>query len=244
MAIDFTEKNPEKTETTEKLQKNYKYYQDKLLQVSQRNRSVFLRRIYKKHNFDLLESEYLKAGSIQRIIESSIQNKPLSINILLDTNQDEEADSVRSKLLNLSRNLNLIEAETGQQTGFVGFPFLEGHLNSDFYIRGPLVLFPIGLERKRQSKGGGWFVNLTDNRPLINGALIASIKKKGEYSLPHDYEEKFEDLIDESISYSGEHPEKFFFDKINEWIKTIIPIDELKNKINIEELKPITVEKR
>ena len=226
----------------EKLEKNYKHYQNKLLQVTKRNRSVFLRKIYNKHNFDLVDAEYLKSGVIEKLIEASLKNKILSINILLDTNEEEEADSARGKLRNISRNLNLIETETGQQTGYLGFPFLEGHLNRDFYIRGPLVLFPIGIERKYQARGGGWFVNFTDNRPLINGALIAAIKKKGEYPIPEDYEEKFEDIIDETISYSGEYPEKFFFDKINQWIKSIIPFDELKNKITIEELKPITQE--
>jgi len=223
-----------------KLEKNYRYYQDKLLQVSTRNRSILLRRIYYKHNFDLVEVEYLKSGVIQKLIDAVLKNKILSINILLDTNEDEEADSARGKLRNLSRNLNLIETETGQQTGYLGFPFLEGNLNRDFYIRGPLVLFPINLERKHLARGGGWFINFTDSRPLLNGALIAAIKKKGEYKLPEDYEEKFEDLIDETISYTGENQEKFFFDKINQWIKTIIPLDELKNKINIEELTSIT----
>lgn len=244
MAINFdTSKNdPIKNNQIEKLVKNYKYYQNKLLQITQRNRSVLLRRIYNKHNFDLVDAEYFKTGVIQKIIESSIKNKATSVNILFDSIEDEEADSARAKLRNLSRNMNLIEEETGQQTGYFGFPFLEGHLNSDFYIRGPLVLFPINLERKRQARGGGWFVNLTDNRPLLNGALIAAIKKKGEYNLTEDYEERFDDLIDETISYSGENPEKFFFDKINQWIKTIIPLDELKNKINIQELEPITQE--
>ena len=243
MSINFDrDDNPNKNNPIEKLEQNYKHFQDKLLQITQRNRSVFLRKIYNKHNFDLVEAEYLKSGLIQKLIDAALKNKVLSVNILLDTNEEEEADSARGKLRNISRNLNLIESETGQQTGYLGFPFLEGHLNRDFYIRGPLVLFPISVERKHQARGGGWFVNFTDNRPLLNGALIAAIKKKGEYNIPEDYEEKFEDLIDETISYTGENPEKFFFDKINQWIKTIIHLDELKNKINIEELKSITQE--
>lgn len=244
MAINFDipEENPDKKNQIEKLVKNYKHYQNKLLQVTQRNRSVFLRRIYNKHNFDLIDAEYLKSGVIEKVIEAVLKNKVLSVNILLDTNETEESDSARGKLRNISRNLNLIETETGQQTGYLGFPFLEGHLTRDFYIRGPLVLFPIGIEKKHQARGGGWFVNFTDNRPLLNGALIAAIKKKGEFNIPEDHEEKFDEIIDETISYDGENQEKFFFDKINQWIKTIIPLDELKNKISIEELKPLTQE--
>jgi|GEM_PF-5765307 predicted glycosyltransferase involved in capsule biosynthesis len=42
-----------KQKEVDKLVKNYKYYQDKLLQVSSKNRSVVLKKLYDKHNFDL-----------------------------------------------------------------------------------------------------------------------------------------------------------------------------------------------
>ena len=87
--------------------KYYKHYQEKLLQVTARNRSVLLRRIYNKHNFDVAQLEEFKEGSIQRITSKALKNvrsvlgssatKPAPANILLDSIDSEDADSARSK---------------------------------------------------------------------------------------------------------------------------------------------------
>lgn len=186
------ENNVERQEQVDKLIKNYKFYQDKLLQVTQKNRSVLLKKINNKHNFDLTQLEKIKEGILEKVVSKTIKNIGATLNdkkdegagqnILLDSIENDDADSARSKLKTLSRNLMQIEEETGQQTGYFGFPFLQGHPNPDFYIRGPLVLFPISLEYKRQAKNGGWFLHFADKRPILNGALIAALKKKGSVS--------------------------------------------------------------
>ena len=243
------ESDAERQNQVDKLIKNYKYYQDKLLQVTQKNRSVLLKKIYNKHNFDLTQLEKIKEGTIEKVVSKTIKNigaalndkkdEGASQNILLDSIVNDDADSARSKLKTLSRNLMQIEEETGQQTGYFGFPFLQGHPNPDFYIRGPVVLFPISLEYRRQAKNGGWFFHLADKRPILNGALIAALKKKGGYQLPENYEETFDELIEE-ISNAKENPEEYFFNKVNDWIKTIIPIDETKNQIQTLPLEPLS----
>jgi len=134
-----------------KLIKNYKDYQEKLLQVTKKNRSVLLKKIYNKHNFDLTQLEKIKEGTIGKIVSKTIKNIGATLNdkkddgesqnILLDSIENDDADSARAKLRTLSRNLMQIEEETGQQTGYFGFPFLQGHLNPEFYIREPLVCF-------------------------------------------------------------------------------------------------------
>ena len=232
----------------DKLIKNYKYYQDKLLQVTQRNRSVLLKKIYNRHNFDLYGLEKLKKGTVEKIISKALKNIDATLNnkrddgekqnILLDSIDNDDADSARSKLRTLSRNLAKIEEETGQQTGYLGFPFLQGHPSSDFYVRGPLVLFPISLEYKRQARNSGWFLHLVDKRPILNGALIAALKKKGGYYLPEDYEDTFDEMIEE-ISVVN-ISEEYFFNKINDWIKTIVPIQDTKNQIQTVSLEPIS----
>ncbi len=219
-----------------KLTKNYKHYQDKLLQVTKRNRSVLLKRIYTKHNFDLKQLDDLKDGTVNKILLKAIKNISASIddkidegklqNILSDSIEAESADSMRSKLNSLKRNLVLIEEETGQQTGYLGFPFLEGHIDPDFYVRGPIVLFPISIEYIRRSRNSGWFLRLEDRRPILNGALIVALKKRGGYTLPEDYEETFDEMI-ESIPKSTD--QSTFFDMINEWVKTLIPIQDTLN---------------
>ena len=242
--------NDERNEQIDKLVKNYKYYQDKLLQVTQKNRSVLLKKIYNKHNFDLNHIEHLKAGTLEKIvikaiknIESTLNDKRddgLNQNILLDSLENDDADSIRSKLKTLSRNLIQIEEETGQQTGYLGFPFLQGHLDSDFYIRGPLVLFPISLKYQKKVKNGGWFIHFADKRPIINGSLIAALKKKGGYEIIENYEEQFDTMIENISITKTENLEEYFFKTVNDWIKTIIPINDKKNQLQTVTLESLS----
>ena len=174
----------------DELVKHYKYYQERLLQVTARNRSVLLRRIYNKHNFDVARLEEFKEGSIRRITSKTLKNvrsvlnsntaKTTPVSILLDSISDEDADSARSKLKSLSRNLAYMEEETGQQAGYIGFPFLQGHVTSDFYVRGPLVLFPISLERSRKETRKGWVIEYAYKRPILNGALNRVAQEEGQ----------------------------------------------------------------
>ena len=240
--------NADRQVQVDKLVKNYKHYQDRLLQVTKKNRSVLLKKIYKKHNFDLANLEELKEGTVRRVVFKAVKNIDATLNdkkdegerqnILLDSIMNDDADAARSALKTLSRNLGQIEEETGQQTGYFGFPFLQGHANADFYVRGPIVLFPISLEYERKARNGGWFLRLEDKRPILNGALIAALKKKGGYMLPEDYEETFDELI-ESASAENENPEEYFFNRVNDWIKTVIPIDQSENRTLTAPLKPL-----
>ena len=235
----------EQQKQIEKIIKNYKHYQEKLLQVTQKNRSVSLKKIYSKHNFDLVRLEEIKKGTVEKIVLKTIKNISYALNdsegegqrqnILLDSLEGDEADLTRAKLKKLSRNLRQIEEETSQQTGYLGFPFIQGHPISDFYVRGPLVLFPISLYQKRQVKNGGWFLQFSDKRPILNGALITALKKKGEYVLPEDYETTFDEMIEDISNVdmqnmNGQELDRYFLEKISRWVSTIIPIEDTKNQ--------------
>ena len=231
------DENADREKQVGKLTKNYKYYQDRLLQMTKSNRSVLLKKIYNKQNFDLTQLEEFKEGVVSKIVTKAIKNIEATLNdkkdegkrqnILLDSVEGDEADSARSKLRTLSRNLAQIEEETGQQTGYLGFPFLCGHADKYFYVRGPVVLFPISLEYCRQAKNGGWFVRFEDRRPKLNGALFAALKKRGGYDLPKDYESTFDELIEDMSSEADvADPDEYFFAKINGWLDTIIPLGE------------------
>ncbi len=228
-----------------KLIEQYKRYQERLLQVTAKNRSVLLKTIYKKHNFDVTRLEEFKEGTIQRITSKILENirsvlgsnasKIASVSILRDSVDSEDADSVRSRLKTLSRNFTHVEEETGQQAGYIGFPFLEGHISNDFYVRGPLALFPISLVRSRKERGQGWVIELANERPILNGALLASLKKKGSYNLPEDYEESFNDMI-EDVTNAPSDIERYFFDRVREWIEKIVPIGTNRNIFSTQPL--------
>ena len=239
-STDNTNSSDEKQNQIEKLEKNLKLYQEKLLQVDKRNRSVQFKKIFAKHNFDLASLEEFDEGICDKISNQVLKNKRSSLNFFLDSIDGDDSDAIRGKLRSLSNNLKQIEEETGQQTGFVGFPFLQGHANPDFFVRGPLILFPVVVEQKRQARGGGWFLNFIDSRPIINGALIAAIKKKAELKIPENIEEKFDELIDEIVENDKSNMEELFLEKITQWIKDIVPLDPLKTDFTLQKIPTLS----
>lgn len=218
----------------DRLARSLRHYQDKLLQVTQKNRSVLLRRVSKKHSFDLMQAESLKKGTAARVLSKAVKNIGAAINdkadpgeshnILPDSLSGDDADVARAHLLTLYRNMEQVEEETGQQVGYLGFPFLQGRPAPGFYVRGPLVLFPISLARKSKSGGSGWILGLEDKRPILNGALVAALRKKGGHQLARDYEERFEDLLEDAAKRRDD-PVGHFLGRLSEWVWGALGID-------------------
>ena len=78
-----------------------------------------------------------------------------------------------------------LEFETGLQGTYLGFPFLVGYIYEDTYVRGPLVLFPVYVEYRREARGAGWYISFEqDKMPILNRALLTGIEKKSGITLP------------------------------------------------------------
>ena len=144
--------------------------------IGWRNRSILLRKIYNKWCFDLAriinEDIKLSNSIITNVI---VKNKPICfINDLDDT---EIGNQDRTKIKTLYRNVTQIERETGRQETYMGFPFLAGHPIANRYIRGPLILFPISIEHKREGKTAGGLLLFKAKKPTVNRALTEAIAK-------------------------------------------------------------------
>ena len=211
----------DRTQELERLEKNLRANHEKLLRLDKRNRSILFKKVYTKHNFDLAEL----GEASDRILGSVFRNRS-SVNILRDSEEGEDADDRRGRLRKLAGNLAQIEEETGQQTGYLGFPFVQGHANADFYVRGPLVLFPVSLERRRQARNGGWHLNLLRSPPVYNGALVSAIKKMAEIDVPDDIEERFDDLAESMDDYEGDDAPAEFLRRISKWALDVLGVRE------------------
>jgi hypothetical protein len=63
------------------------------------------------------------------------------------------------------------------------------------YVRGPLVLFPVSLEHRREARGAGWYLSFEQDKiPILNKALLTGIEKKNGITLPPSTTDEFEDL--------------------------------------------------
>jgi hypothetical protein len=174
------------TNLSEKLER----YQDKLLHTDGRNHSILLRRISDKWCFDLTV-----VNEEKRVVDHALLDKR-SIRIISKSDKTELARKDNTRLRYLYRNVIQIEREKGLQETYIGFPFLVGNVNNEFYIRGPLILFPINLEYKQEGKQPGWYIAFPqDRKPILNRALMAAIRKKGGPSLTDSFSDEMEDLL-------------------------------------------------
>jgi very-short-patch-repair endonuclease len=175
--------------TTTSLYAKLETYRDKLLHTDGRNHSILLRRISDKWCFDLT-----KISSEKKIVDHALlDRRPIRIQSKSDKS---EARKDNARLRYLYRNIIQIEREKGLQETYLGFPFLVGNVNPEFYIRGPLILFPIKMEFRQETKQPGWYmVFLEDEKPILNKALIEALKKNGGPHLTDSFSDELEDLL-------------------------------------------------
>ena len=172
--------------------RKYRDYQDKLLKIKGNNRCIRLRKITKKHTFDLSTLSELEHNPIDSLIENAIEHK--SVCILRDSDKSDEAITARSHLTQIYRNIRQSENETGSQFGYVGFPFLEGQVGKKYFIRSPLALFPVSLEYKRASRPAGWYLVFSKNHVRLNNLLFVALTKIANHSfenLDSEFDERF-----------------------------------------------------
>ena len=104
------------------------------------------------------------------------------------------------------RNLTQIELETGLQESYLGFPFLEGHIGIDAYIRAPLILFPISIEYQKMGRPPGWYLVFSKEKPtILNRALLALLSKKGRIYASDSFLEQLEELLEGVENLSKNH---------------------------------------
>lgn len=167
--------------------------------------------MYKKHSFDLYSLLENYADTINALtLEAFRRKKPICV--LPDSDSSEESIVVRERLKSLSRNIQKLEDETGLQYCYLGFPFLEGHMTKDHYLRGPLVLFPISLTHGRKGRGKrGWYVEFT-RAPIVNHTLFAALRKIGGYDISDALTADIEEM---ASSPDPAHPESMFVERLS-----------------------------
>ena len=217
-----------------------KTLQDRLLKTDKRNRAFLLSRIIHKHSFDLVSQNKIYSKFYNKLIKNAILGNEKKICICPDALKDkEEYDLISGRLKILERNIRIIERETGNQFGYLGFPFLVGQIKKNKFVRAPIVLFPITIEHTTEKNEKGWYISLHGNTPVLNMTLVSAMRKFDKSMLIDTIEYDFEKLMDRLIG------EKC---TLNVWFKELEKF--LKNNnVNIDntnytntELKPITTE--
>ena len=213
------------------LEKHYARYRERLLNQDRRNRSVFLPRITKNTSYDLHSCELIKRGTMDQIARKCAGGSGGSVHILSD--RLEEYAPERARLTQLARNMQKLEEETGEQVGYVGFPFLEGQKGGSL-VRGPIVLFAASLVRKREGRGTGWFVSIGDQPPILNLALFKTLERAGSIKFD-DLDGQFERLV-EGLQDGTGHAIDVIFETIASWAESVFSID---SQLRVDRASPI-----
>ncbi|MBM7679874.1 superfamily I DNA and/or RNA helicase [Pullulanibacillus pueri] len=200
---------------------------DRLNDLSRRNRSIRMLKSYDKWSFDL--SRLQKVGKEPEDILKEILGRDKKISIVKQDIRDEESLILSQKLTNLFRNIKAIEDETGLYDLFIGFPFISGAMMDGTYVRAPLFLYPVKLE-KVKGHGTEWEIHVDEeSEPQLNRTLFLALKKMSDLNVP-------ESIFDEAVekASTGNIPDYI------EWLKSYSINVDWEGKQNIELFKNYT----
>ncbi|KAF2956247.1 AAA domain-containing protein [Marinitoga sp. 38H-ov] len=173
-------------------------YKNRLIDISSKNRTFCMTKLYKKRSFDLAIFEEYFEGVTKEILEHIISSQQEKVCILdynafikenrekLENDDDEiyikkeKLDSFSHSLKTLKREINTIEKETGRYELYIGYPYVEGKLKDETYVKSPLFLFPISLINIDKN----WYIQrLKDENVIVNKVFLIAYQKHNEVKI-------------------------------------------------------------
>lgn len=94
---------------------------------------------------------------------------------------DFHENSLAIRCKNIAQRADFIYRERGAHTLYVGYPFVHGKLGGDFWLKGPLILFPTELVLKEDVHGvAHWTLCHLDHlQPIFNPSLAMVMQALG-----------------------------------------------------------------
>src|ERR1044071_3920155 len=152
---------PEKSLEKEATKNLLRNFLRRLTNLSGRNRSLFLPRLYTEQFIDVHSFSFLKNRSSFHIIENLIAGKGSLLCAEVDSRM--EANNIASKKLKvLQRTDKFLFEERGSRDLYVGWPFVHGKFLDGTLVRCPLLYFPAELKLEE----GQWSLHLRSDVDL------------------------------------------------------------------------------
>ncbi|WBL41463.1 AAA domain-containing protein [Algoriphagus halophytocola] len=140
------------------LESIFQTYRNRLVDLSSKNRSLYLPKAEGFGVVDLKELDFLNGENSFELIKKAIASKK-PISILAESDPRIAGVNTLSKAFSrLSFRDQLTQEETGEQSLFLGWPFVEGKLINGQVLRAPLLLLGVKLSLEK----GQWFLSKTD----------------------------------------------------------------------------------
>lgn len=178
---------------------------DKLNDISRRNRSIRLLKLYNKWSFDLTQLDQISPVS-DSIVKKIVTQSKQDITLLKPVIDHEDSMVLSKKLTDLYRNIKGIEEESGIHDFYLGYPFISGSLADGTFFQAPLFLYPIRLEKSKVNTRN-WVVQVDDTGPQLNRTLFLAFKKLNNIDFTEEF---FEEAGEIAKTYDLEVWRSFF----------------------------------
>ncbi len=223
------------------MQRIYKKYKDRFIEISGKSRALFTRSIIKKYSFDLgalmpfLDLDAFYSFLWMQKDSFDLINEKIAKKIAKTAEKSDElspsaapADRQLSDLRYLRREVEEIQKETGKYDLYVGFPYVFGKIGADITVKAPLLLFPVALEIDKDAA----VLTHIENQPIIiNRSLVLAycnenrIKSDGIIGEFDPLSESTFSCVQDVIAYLEKNGIKLVHQKR----KTIVPFDPIKD---------------
>ena len=177
-------------------------YQRRLTNLSGKNRSLWLPKIYKNSFLDINELDFLLNKPAFSVVESLISTKKSIPICNISDARDTKTNQISKQLKGIERKTNSIFEESGAFDLYVGFPFVEGKLFDDTVVRCPLLFFPVKLETKNRK----WQLSQrTDAGISFNKTLLLAYSHFNETEISETVlEENFDNFPKDNLEFLTE----------------------------------------
>jgi len=160
------------------LKDTFQVYLNRLIDLSAKNRSIYLPKLVNSQMVDLKRFHFLHDKEAITYIHALIAGKK-SIPLIKVLHARDRSSNKLSKVLNrLQQSVKLAEEETGEKNLFVGWPFVEGKFINEQLVKCPLIFFPVELAMVDEY----WCLQAKESEPpILNYTfLLAYTHAKGK----------------------------------------------------------------
>src|SRR5690606_37696319 len=229
----------------------FQVYLNRLIDLSARNRSIFLPKLLSSQMIDLKDFHFLNNHPSFFYITELLGRKRNIPLIPLADSRDKQINKLSQRLNRLQQSTRLVEQETGEKNLFVGWPFVEGKLVNEQLIRCPLLFFPVSLVMEENS----WFLRKKiGDQPFLNKSFLLAYAHSRGMKLDNEWlETSLEDFSRDPTAFRTElyhflnhgltlnFNQELLEDKLDFFVETSRTEEQDKQKTGILLLKPFAV---
>lgn len=170
-------------------------YRDRLINLSSKNKTLLLRKLYKKSAFDLKLLEEANGEDFSNRLLDLLKRRYSGKIKVLSTPYAEKEEKLYDSFKYINRESKNIQREKGSYDLYIGYPFVEGKFKDGTLVRAPLLLFPVKIKIENEEV---FLEDIEDEYISINKTFILAFKRYNEIDLKK-FKLQFESLDGENI---------------------------------------------